>query len=45
VQAYLDENGDQAIALYGLYKVSPDAAEFTQVGTYNGSTGELELDE
>jgi branched-chain amino acid transport system substrate-binding protein len=45
VQAYLDENGDQAIALYGLYEVSPDAAEFTQVGTYNGSTGELELEE
>lgn len=45
VQAYLDDNGDQAIALYGLYKVSPDAAEFTQVGAYNGSTGELELEE
>ncbi len=45
VQAYLDDNGDQAIALYGLYKVSPTAAEFTQVGTYNGSTDELELEE
>jgi len=45
VQAYLDENGDQAIAFYGLYKVSPDAAEFTLVGTYDGSTDELTLNE
>ncbi len=45
VQAYLDENGDQAIAYYGIYKVSPDAPEFTLVGTYDGSSGELELTE
>ncbi len=45
VQAYLDDNGDQAIAFYGIYEVSPDAPEFTLVGTYDGSSGELDLTE
>lgn len=45
VQAYLDDNGDQAIAFYGIYEVSPDAPEFTLVGTYDGSSGELEIAE
>lgn len=45
VQAYLDENGDQAIARYGIFKVSPDAAEFVTVGSYDGSSGELEISE
>ncbi|MBC7812606.1 MAG: ABC transporter substrate-binding protein [Burkholderiales bacterium] len=45
VQAYLDANGDQAIARYGIYNVSEDATEFTLVGTYDGSSGELTLDE
>jgi branched-chain amino acid transport system substrate-binding protein len=45
VQAYLDENGDQAIAFYGIYRVSDDGTEFTQIGTYNGSTGLLEMTE
>jgi branched-chain amino acid transport system substrate-binding protein len=45
VQGYLDANGDQAIAYYGIYKVSPDKAEFVTVGNYDGSTGELKLTE
>ncbi|MBZ0294972.1 MAG: ABC transporter substrate-binding protein [Anaerolineae bacterium] len=45
VQAYLDENGDQAIAFYGIYKISPDAPELLTVGTYDGSTDTLTLDE
>lgn len=45
VQAHLDENGDQAIAFYGIYRVSDDGTEFTQIGTYNGSTGVLEMTE
>jgi len=45
VQAYLDANGDQAIARYGIYNVSEDATEFTLVGTYDGSSGELSLNE
>ncbi len=38
VQAFLDENGDQAIASYGLYRVSDDLSEFIEVGAYNGNT-------
>ncbi len=45
VQAYLDENGDQAIAAYGIYEVSEDGTEFTQVGRYDGSSGQLTLNE
>jgi len=45
VQAVLDENGDQALAFYGLFKVSPDAPEYVSVGSYNGSTNALTLNE
>ncbi len=38
VQAFLDDNGDQAIASYGLYMVSDDMSEFIEVGAYNGNT-------
>lgn len=43
VQAFLDENGDQAVAFYGIYTVSPDAPEFIQVGTFDGARNELEM--
>jgi branched-chain amino acid transport system substrate-binding protein len=45
VQAYLDENGDQAIAFYGIYQVSESGDEFVSVGTYDGSADELSFDE
>src|SRR5690606_6432919 len=45
VQAYLDENGDQALAFYGIYKVAENGTEFELVGTYNGSSNELTLNE
>ncbi len=45
VQAYLDANGDQAVAYYGIYKVSPDKPEFVSVGTYNSSTNKLDIQE
>ena len=38
VQAFLDDNGDQAIASYGLYQVSDDLSAFEEVGAYNGNT-------
>ncbi len=41
VQAFLDDNGDQAIAIYGIYQVNDDASDFVQVGTYNGSSDSL----
>jgi ABC-type branched-subunit amino acid transport system substrate-binding protein len=45
VQAYLDANGDQAVAYYGIYKVSPDNPEFVSVGTYNSSTNNVDINE
>lgn len=44
VQAYLDENGDQAIAIYGIYQVNDDGSDFEQVATYNGSDNSLRFD-
>jgi branched-chain amino acid transport system substrate-binding protein len=41
VQAFLDENGDQAIAIYGIYQLNDDSSDFEQVGTYNGSSDSL----
>ncbi len=38
VQAFLDDNGDQAIASYGLYQVNDDLSAFGEVGAYNGNT-------
>ena len=38
VQAFLDENGDQAIASYGIYQVREDGSEFDEIGAYNGNT-------
>jgi branched-chain amino acid transport system substrate-binding protein len=39
VQTYLDENGDQAIAVLGIYQVAEDGSDFVQIGTYDGSSG------
>ncbi len=41
VQTYLDENGDQAVVNYGIYQVSEDGASFVQIGSYDGSTGQV----
>ena len=38
VQAFLDDNGDQAIASYGIRKVQEDGTAFEVIGTYNGNT-------
>ena len=38
VQAYLDENGDQAIASYGIYMPRDDGSTFDEVGAYDGNT-------
>jgi branched-chain amino acid transport system substrate-binding protein len=38
VQTYLDENGDQAIAVLGIYQVNEDGSDFEQAGTYDGSS-------
>lgn len=44
VQAYLDENGDQAVVNYGIYQLNDDASEFVVVGSYDGATGAVEFD-
>ena len=41
VQAYLDENGDQAVVVYGIYSVNDDATDFVEVGMYDGSSDTL----
>lgn len=41
VQTYLDANGDQAIANYGIYQLKEDGSEFAQIGTYNGADGKV----
>jgi branched-chain amino acid transport system substrate-binding protein len=45
VQTHLDENGDQAVVNYGIYRVSDDRTEFAQIGSYDGSTGEVMMGE
>ena len=37
VQAFLDENGDQAIASYGIRRVMADGSGFEVIGTYDGN--------
>jgi len=44
VQAYLDENGDQAVVNYGVYQLDEEASEFVIVGSYDGSTGEVSFE-
>jgi branched-chain amino acid transport system substrate-binding protein len=41
VQAYLDENGDQAVATYSLYRVKADGSGFEEIGSYDGSSGQV----
>lgn len=45
VQTYLDENGDQAIAVLTVYQVAEDGSDFAEIGTYDGSTGQTTLQE
>ncbi len=45
VQTYLDENGDQAIAVLTVYQVAEDGSDFVEIGTYDGSTSETTLNE
>ncbi len=43
VQSYLDANGDQAIAAYGIYQVNGDGTDFTQIGAYESASGQVTL--
>lgn len=39
VQTYLDENGDQAIAVLDIYTINADGTEYERIGTYDGASG------
>jgi branched-chain amino acid transport system substrate-binding protein len=43
VQSYLDANGDQAIASYGIYQVKKDGSDFNQIGAYDSTSGKVTL--
>ncbi len=45
VQTHLDENGDQAVVNYGIYRVAEDGSDFVQIGSYDGSTNQVMMDE
>jgi branched-chain amino acid transport system substrate-binding protein len=45
VQTFLDENGDQAIAVLTVYQVTEDGKDFMEIGTYDGATGKTTLNE
>lgn len=46
VQTYLDENGDQAIAYFGLYRaeVARDTYSWVLIGHYDGSTDKVTIE-
>lgn len=44
-QAYLDENGDQAIAYYTIFQLNPEGTEFAPIGNYDGQTDTVTLAE
>jgi ABC-type branched-subunit amino acid transport system substrate-binding protein len=44
-QTHLDENGDQAVVFYGIFQLNPEGTEFVQIGTYDGATGQVTLEE
>ncbi len=43
VQAFLDANGDQAIASYGIYQTNAAGTAHEVVGTYDGNTNTIDL--
>lgn len=44
VQTYLDANGDQAVVNYGIYTVNAGKDGFDQIGSFDGSTGQVTFD-
>lgn len=44
-QAALDENGDQAIAYYTIFRINPEGTEFVPIGTFDGQTNTVTLNE
>lgn len=44
-QAYLDENGDQAIVYYTIFRLNDEGTEFVPIGNYDGASGQVTLEE
>jgi hypothetical protein len=44
MQTYLDENGDQAVVYYSIQQVTEDGTEFTEIGSYDGSSNTVTLE-
>ena len=44
-QAFLDANGDQAIAYYTIFKTNADGTDFDQIGSFDGQTNTVTLNE
>ncbi len=42
-QAYLDENGDQAIAYYTIFQINAEGTDFVAIGSFDGQTGTVSL--
>lgn len=45
VQTFLDENGDQAVAVLTVYQVLEDGSDFAVIGAYDGGSGQTTLNE
>ena len=44
VQAFLDENGDQAIAIYGIYQLNSEYSDFEQIAIYKAADDSITYD-
>jgi branched-chain amino acid transport system substrate-binding protein len=45
VQTYLDQNGDQSIANFSIYQLAEDGSDFVEIGTFEGASGNVTLNE
>jgi branched-chain amino acid transport system substrate-binding protein len=45
VQTYLDQNGDQSIANFSIYQLAEDGSDFVEIGTFEGASGSVTLNE
>lgn len=44
-QAHLDVNGDQDVVYYTIFKLNPAGTEFVPVGSFDGASGKVTLEE
>ena len=44
-QAHLDANGDQDVVYYTIFKLNPEGTEFVPIGSFDGASGKVTLEE